>query len=277
MRSNNLPPFPFSLLRFWGMRILPLWLLIAGMLFLIQIAICGVAHDNELIKNLFMSIDGFPSFVKKIFGFEEMRQGSVAAFISFGYRHPLVLLLFMLFAVGVPTGLLTGEVQQGRMELILSRSVTKVQVYICACLLTLVGMFALALVMFFSTFIATNIYNFDETVPLYPFFISTMNGGILAGAVAAISLLAAAGFRRRGSAVGITVIYLVINYFVSLVAGWWPILKPLGPFTPFWYVNTSGIFRNPVWPVGDMCVLAAVMAAAAVAGGFIWQRRDLPL
>jgi beta-exotoxin I transport system permease protein len=277
MKPGNRPPFPLPLLRFWGLRILPLWFLVAGMIFLIQIAICGIAHDNELIKNLFTYIDGFPSFVKAAFGVEVLQQGGISTFIAFGYRHPLILLLFMLFAVGVPTRLLAGEVQQGEMELILSRSITKTQVYICASALTLVGMFALVLVMFFSTFIATRIYAFEKAVPLYPFFIMAMNGGVLASAVAAISLLAAASFRRRGTAVGLTTTYLVISYFVSIVAAWWSPMKLLGPLTPFWYVNNSRIFSNTSWPVSDMIVLAVILIVAAVAGGIIWQRRDLPL
>ena len=70
----------------------------------------------------------------------------------------MVLFLYMLFAVGVPTTLLTGEVQKGTMELILSRSATKTQVYFCASLLTLAGMFALVLMMFLGTVAATHLY-----------------------------------------------------------------------------------------------------------------------
>ncbi len=51
--------------------------------------------------------------------------------------------LYMLYAVGVPAGLLTGEIQRGTMELILSRPITKTQVYVCAAVLTLVGLFGL--------------------------------------------------------------------------------------------------------------------------------------
>ena len=104
-----------------------------------------------------------------------------------------------------------------------------------------------------------------------------MNGGLLASAVAAISLLAAATFRRRSAAVGVAVTYLVVSYFAASVAEWWPAMRPLGPMTPFWYVDSAWILREGAWPLGDMSVLIAAIVIAAVAGGIIWDRRDLPL
>ena len=277
MTSASRPTFPFTLLGFWLRRILPVWGLIALMIFLVQIAVCGIVCDNKGIKALLNFLDLLPSFIKTALGGEALQVGNTSALIAIGYQHPLVLLLFMLFAVGVPTGLLTGEVEKGTMELILSRSITKTQVYVCAGALTVAGMFALVLVMFFGTFTATRIYHFEEPVSLHPFFRAAINGGLLASAAGAIALLAAAGFRRRSTAVGITTAYLVVNYFVAVIAEWWPRMRFLKPATLFQYVNGPKIFREPAWPVGDMCVLAAILIGAAIAGGVIWHRRDLPL
>ena len=271
------PPLPLPLLRFWFLRLLPMWCLIASMIFLIQIAICGIVRDNETVKTFLSFIDMLPSFVKSTLGGDALQVDNTTALIAIGYRHPLVMLLYMLFAVAVPTGLLTGEVQQGRMELILSRATTKTQVYLCAAILTICGMFALVLVMFFGTFVATNIYTFNEAVPLHRFFMIAINGGLLASAVGGISLLSAALFRRRGSAIGLAVVYLVVNYFIAIIAQWWPIMKSLGPMTLFWYVDDSTIFREAAWPVGNMIVLISVLVIATVTGGVIWYRRDLPL
>jgi len=52
MRDSGRPPFPFSLLRFWIVRILPAWFLIALMIFLFQLAICGIVHDDKRVKAL---------------------------------------------------------------------------------------------------------------------------------------------------------------------------------------------------------------------------------
>jgi len=209
-------------------------------------------------------------------GGEVLQIGNIAGLIAIGYQEPFVLLLYMLYAVGVPTALLAGEVQRGTMELILSRQTTKTHVYICTGLITVAGMYALVLVMFLGTVVATNLYDFEQEVPLYSFFKIAIVGGMLASAVGGIALLAAACF-RRGLAVSMTVGYLVVSYFISIIADWWPRMKWLEPTTIFNYVDGPAIFDKSGWPIGDMCVLLSLLAVSTVLGGIIWSRRDLPL
>ena len=275
MSDNNRSPFPFRLLRFWTLRILPAWCLIAFMIFLFQIAVCGIVHDNERVKAMLQYIDMLP-FIKAFIGGDALQFGNIASLIAIGYQEPFVLLLYMLFAVGVPTALLAGEIQRGTMELILSRQTTKTHVYICAGLITVAGMYALVIVMFTGTVAATRLYDFDQAVPLYSFFKIAIVSGMLASAVGGIALLAAACF-RRGLAVSLTVAYLVVNYFISMIADWWPRMKWLEPTTIFNYVDGPAIFGKSGWPVGDMCVLLSLLAVSTVLGGIIWSRRDLPL
>jgi ABC-2 type transport system permease protein len=276
MSSKTHPPFPIPLLRFWTLRILPIWLLIALIIFLFQIAICGIVHDNESVKTFLLFLDKLPSFIKTALGGESLKVGNVSGLIAIGYHHPLILTLYMLFAVGVPTGLLAGEVQRGTMELILSRQVTKNHVYICAGFITITGMFALVLVMFGGTVFATNIYEFGQDVPLYSFFKTAINGGIPASAVGGIALLAAACFQRN-TAVWVTVAYLVVNYFVSIIAEWWPRMKWLYPTSIFYYVDGGKTFTESAWPISDICVLSSILIISTLLGGVIWSRRDLPL
>ncbi len=276
MSNKDHPSFPLPLLRFWVLRILPIWLLIALIIFLFQIAICGIVHDNENVRAFIQFLDMLPSFIKTALGGEALKVGNVSGLIAIGYQHPLVLTLYMLFAVGVPTGLLAGEVQKGTMELILSRHVTKTQVYICAGLITVTGMFALVLVMFGGTVFATNVYEFGQDVPLYSFFKAAINGGILASVAGGIALLASACFQRN-TAVWLTVAYLMVNYFVSVIAEWWPRMKWLYPTTIFYYVDGKKIFNETGWPLGDIFVLVSILVVSTLLGGVIWSRRDLPL
>jgi ABC-2 type transport system permease protein len=276
MKANHRPPFPWPILRFWTLRILLAWCLIALWIFLFQLAICGIVHDNERVKAFLQYIDILPSFIKAFMGGEVLEIGNIAGLIAIGYQEPFVLLLYMLYAVGVPTALLAGEVQRGTMELILSRQTTKTHVYICTGLITVVGMFALVVVMFLGTVVSTNLYDFEQQIPLYCFFKLAVNGGILASAVGGIALLAAACF-RRGMAVSLTVAFLVVNYFIMIITQWWPRMKWLNPLTIFNYVDGAKIFSEPGWPMGDMCVLISLLVVSTALGGVVWWRRDLPL
>jgi ABC-2 type transport system permease protein len=271
------PRFPWALLRFWIGRTLWVWCLIALAIFLIQIAVCGIAHDNERVQAYLELLEVMPSFIKSAIGGEELQIGNVSAFIGIGYQAPQVFLLIMLYAVGVPTGLLAGEVQQGRMELILSRVVTRTQVYVCATAITLVGMFALVLVMFLGTVAGVWLYEFEEEVRLYPFFKVAMNGGLLSSSVGGFALMCAAMFSRRVMAVSYTSGVLVVLYVSSALSEWWPMMEPLAPWTPFYYVDGPRLFNEPGWPWGDIFVLTSLLVVTVVIGAVAWRRRDLPL
>ena len=271
------PPLPWALLAFWLRRTLPLWGVTALMIFLVQIAVSGIVHDNENVKAFLSMLKFLPGVIKTALGGEALQLGNVTGLIAMGYQHPLVLTLYMLFAVAVPSGLLAGQVQQGTMELILSRPTTKTQVYVCAAVVTVLGMAGLVAVMFLGTAAGTRVYTFDEHVALDPFLRAAVVAGLAASTVGAITLLAAASFRRRGTAVGVTAGFLVVNYAVAVIAPWWPWMEPVTPFSLFYYIDLTPAFLGRAWPVSDMAVLGSVLLVSAVAGGVIWHRRDLPL
>ncbi len=275
MKGASRPPFPLALLRFWFLRILPAWCGIALLIFLMQLAVAAIMHDNANVKTFLIVLKLLPSIVKTALGGDMLESGSITALLTVGYQHPFVMFLCMVFAVGVPTGLLTGEVQRGTMELILSRPVTKIQVYICAAVLTLVGMFGLVMTMFLGTAVAVHVYHFDEPIDLSLFLRIAINGGLLASTFGAFALLCAASFGRFYSALGVSVAFLTLNYFVSLVSAWWPRVQFLHRATLFYLVYYSDIWQS--WPLRNMAILATILLLLAVTGGIIWHRRDLPL
>ena len=275
MAETIRPPFPWPLLRFWVLRTLPVWAAIALVVFLFQFAISGIIHDNEKLKLMLQMLDMWPSFIKAMLCGEWLMSGNIAAFIAIGFQHPLVLLLFMLYAVGTPTALLAGESERGTMELILSRCATKGQIYLCAAGITIVGMFGLLLVTFLGAATATSVYTFDQEIPLFQFFQVAVSGGTLAGTVGAIALLAAASFQTRKAALAASIAFLVTNYFVSIISGYWPRMAFLYKFTIFNYTGGEDIFARQQWPLHEMGIMAALLIVAAVMGGILWQRRDL--
>jgi len=218
-----------------------------------------------------------PSFVTTMLGEDLFQAGNITGFIAITYQYPLVLALYMIFAVSVPTGLLAGHVQDGHMELILSRSVTKNQVYMCACILTLIGMLALVACMFLGTVVGISICSFDQDISLWPFFRAAIIGGLLAGSAAGVSLLTAASFRTRAAAVQLAMIFFVVSYLIDTIAAWWPRAEFLGPISIFYYFDLSRVLIGTTWPIRDMCVLGSVWIATVIAGSIIWNRRDLPL
>jgi ABC-2 type transport system permease protein len=274
MIRSSRPPFPLTLLWFWFLRILPAWLAMAAVIFLMQIAIAAIVHDNANIRMFLTILRSLPSIVKTAIGGDMIDSGSMSALLTVGYQHPLVMFLYLLYSVGVPAGLLTGEIQRGTMELILSRPITRTQVYLCAAILTLVGLFGLIAMMFLGTVTAVNVYEFNEPITLDLFLRLAVNGGLLAGAFGAFSLVCAASFGRLYLAVGLAAGFLTLNYFIAIVAEWWPRVHFLHKATLFYLVYYSNLWF--AWPLRNMAWLGAILVALVILGGIIWRSRDLP-
>jgi ABC-2 type transport system permease protein len=274
MIRSSRPPFPFTLLRFWFFRILPAWLGMAAVIFLMQIAVAAIVHDNANVKTFLSILRHLPSIVRTAIGGDLVESGSMTALLTVGYQHPLVMFLYLVYSVGVPAGLLSGEIQRGTMELILSRPITRTQVYICAAILTLVGLFGLIAMMFLGTLASVHIYTFDEPVTLDIFLRLSACAALLAGAFGAFSLVCAASFGRLYLAGGVAAAFLTLNYFIAIVSEWWPRVHFLHKATLFYLVYYSNLWY--AWPVENMAWLGGILMALVILGGIIWRCRDLP-
>ncbi len=273
MSQRSRVRFPFALLWFWFARVFPAWLGIGAMIFLMQIAVAAIVHDNNNVRTFLAFINLLPAVVKTALGGDMLDSGSMTALLTIGYQHPFVMFLEMVYAVGVPAGLLTAEVQKGTMELILSRPVAKVHVYVCAGIVTVVGMFGLVMVMYAGTATAVRIYTFDQPIELPLFLRIAVTAGVLASAFAAFALVFAATFRRLYAAVGLSVAFLTLNYFIAIVAQWWPALRFLRKATLFYLIYYSDLWRG--WPLRNMTILGVIALGVATVGALVWRRRDL--
>ncbi len=116
---------------------------------------------------------------------------------------------------------------------------------------------------------------FSEPITLDLFLRIAVNAGLLAGTFGAFALVCAASFGRLYSAAGVAAAFLTLNYFIAIVAEWWPRVHFLHKATLFYLVYYSNLWY--AWPLRNMAWLAAILVALVIVGGIIWRGRDLPL
>ena len=68
MKNSHNIKYTLPLLKFYVLRTLPMWSLIALVIFLMQIAVCGIVHDNNKLTAMLRLLDMVP-FIKRLIDF----------------------------------------------------------------------------------------------------------------------------------------------------------------------------------------------------------------
>lgn len=81
-------------------------------------------------------------------------------------------------------------------------------------------------------------------------------------------------FDRLSPALGISLAFVLISYFLEVLGSLWPDAKGLQPYSLFHYLDPKAILAGLADPK-DFAILATVMGIAVAAALVIFPRRDL--
>jgi ABC-type transport system involved in multi-copper enzyme maturation permease subunit len=200
----------------------------------------------------------------------------LAGYLSIGFNHPLYYVMVASALVGFICRSLAGEMDRGTIQIALARPISRARVYAARVAGAIVIMLALAAVGPLGLVSGMALAHPAGTLD-YGNFLPTMAAGLLLfWAIAGLTLLGAAASDTTGRAVAWATGWLIIFYFIEYFATLWSQLKPIAPFSIFYYYDPAQALVNGAVPVTNVVVLLLVGAVGAVAGLVIFQRRDLP-
>jgi ABC-type transport system involved in multi-copper enzyme maturation permease subunit len=214
-------------------------------------------------------------------GLQQMAGGlvftSFTGLASFGFFHPVVILVFVeaaIFVAAEPAW----EVEAGMVDLTLARPVPRALMISRTLLVSFGAAAALALLMVLSTRLA--LHAFAPASVAWPRLETTtllaVNLAVLAWCFAALSVLIATTVRRRSTAVGITGLAAVLLYLVHVLAELWRPAYPLRLIAPYHYYNAPALLASTGngWQ-RDVAVLLGLTALFSGGAYFVYSRRDL--
>lgn len=207
---------------------------------------------------------------------EFLALSGLAGYLSFGFTHPLYLVLACSALVGYTSRGLAGEMERGTIQIALSRAISRRQVYGARVL----GLLAIAIGLAASGvlgLLAGLLYAQPEGDFAYGNLAPTMvSGALLFWAIGGLTLLGSAAANTGGRAVAWALTGLVVSYFVDYFAGIWDFLLPFEPFSVFDYYDPTQALVAGVLPWTNVLVLALTGLAGVVGGMVVFVRRDLP-
>jgi ABC-2 type transport system permease protein len=197
-------------------------------------------------------------------------QGSIAL----GFIHPIAIILTSVFSVGFSAGAIAGERQRGTLEVALARPIARRTFYLTLleAAFGFVGVTIAALLV--GAAVGAAFAGVGDEFPFRHVPLLWLNGVLLFGAFTAVGLAASASFDRVAPALGVTLGFVVLMYFLDILGSLWPAAEPLQAYSLFHYLKAKAILVGRAAPI-DLAILATVIASAVAWALVVFPRRDL--
>jgi ABC-2 type transport system permease protein len=245
---------------------------IGVLLIALQFAIVFVAALQEERQSFELLAKLAPAFVQRQFG----ASFTFAGLATFGYFHPVVLLLMTLFTAFVATEL-AADVENGHVDLLLARSIPRHALVTRSFLVVIAVPLLIVSIMVLSTVLGLRA--FAPGTARWP------SVGILMWLAAhlvalswcfgAVALAVAAHARRRTAAFAPVAIAAVTLYLVDLLSPAWRLLEPLATISPFHYYQGPAILAGTANGPQEITILVVFTLIAAGVAYWRFSARDV--
>lgn len=199
---------------------------------------------------------------------------SLAGSVSLGFMHPIAVGLGLVFAVGFAGAAIAGERQRGTLEVLLARPVSRRRIYLTALIAS--ALFVAVTVAALSLGALAGAAIVGRVAELGPgnLPILWLNASLLFWAFAAVSLAASVSFDRLTPAIGLSLAFVLVSYFLDVIGELWPDAAFLQPYSLFHYLDARAALAGLPDPA-NFVVLAGVIATAVAYALIVFPRRDL--
>lgn len=225
------------------------------------------AQQDQIIK----LVSSYPKELMAFFGsFESFDMFTPEAFLSFEFLS-LAPVILGIFAVLAGSGLLSGEEESGRLDLVAAHPVSRTRLFVGLLLsaaLTTLAILAIVWLGFLTatTWSSLRIGALALTRPLLSLWAVLM-------VFLTLALFLSLVLPSRSAAASVAGLLLVASYFVTSMARIKDGLKTLARFSPLNYYETETAFQRLNWTwLGGLLLAALVLATLA---WWQFERRDI--
>jgi ABC-2 type transport system permease protein len=194
--------------------------------------------------------------------------------LTLGLQHPLAIAFLGIFAIGSTTGAIAGEREKGTLEVLLARPVSRLTLYVTLAVAVLVLLALVLLALLGGQVVGVAIQGLTEELDLAAMPLVVASGLLLWGAFAAFGLAASVSFDRHGPALGLSLAYLLVNYFLEILGSLWTDVAWSQEYSLFHHFQPGEILQGNADPL-DLVILGAAVVVPVVYALIVFPRRDL--
>jgi len=194
--------------------------------------------------------------------------------LTLGLQHPLAIAFLGIFAVGSTTGAIAGEREKGTLEVLLARPISRVTLYVTLAVATLILLALVLLALLGGQVVGVAIQGLTDELDLAAMPLVAANGLLLWGAFAAFGLAASVSFDRHAPALGLSLAYLLVNYFLEILGSLWTDVAWTQEYSLFHHFQPGEILEGNADPI-DFVILGVAVIVPVIYALIAFPRRDL--
>ena len=214
------------------------------------------------------------AFPRELMSFGSGSLFTLPGAITLGLQHPLAIAMLGIFAVGASATAVAGERARGTLEVLLARPISRRALYV-SLLLALLATVLIVLVAIIGGMVGGSaVQGLTDELDLGQLPLVVLNGFGLWAAFTTFGLAASVTFDRPGPAIGLSLGYLLINYFLEILGSLWTDAAWTQEYSLFHHFDPGAILSGE----GALLDLAIVVVAAVVPVIYaiiVFPRRDL--
>ncbi|MFH0952549.1 MAG: ABC transporter permease subunit [Patescibacteria group bacterium] len=220
-------------------------------------------------------MDTYPKGFMEAFGIDESSNvfSSVEAFVSIEHFSLIWPIMMIFMMIGLAGNGLAGQIEQGTVEILLSRPISRLKIYLAR---YLAGIFSLVVFGICSVFVAIPLASLHGVETSFmPYLIIFILGMMFGLAVLSIAMFLSAVFSEKGKTnmiMGGIVIGMYVLHLVSVLQDQFDILKY---FSFFYYYDFNAATRYTTISVESSAVFLTVIVVLGIAGAWWYNRRDI--
>jgi ABC-type transport system involved in multi-copper enzyme maturation permease subunit len=225
---------------------------------------------SDVIRDLASS----GAFPEELLNFGSGSLFTLPGAITLGLQHPIGLALIGIFAAGASATAIAGERALGTLEVLLARPISRTVLYVTILVALLVTVTLVLVTILAGMGVGAAMQGLSDEIDLAQMPIVLLNGFGLWAAITTFGLAASVTFDRPGPAIGLTLGYLLLNYFLEILGSLWQEAEWTQAYSLMHHFNPGQILTGDLQPI-DLVIVFVAAAIPVVYALLVFPRRDL--
>lgn len=199
---------------------------------------------------------------------------SLSGSVALGFIHPIAVGLNLVFALGFAAAAVAGERQRGTLEVLLARPISRRRLVLTIAVATALFVAATVAALVLGTLAGAALTGQTAELGTGNLPLLWLNGVLLYGAIGGVALAASVSTDRLTPAIGASLAFVLVSYFLDVIGELWPDAAWLQPLSVFHYIDPRADLSG-LPDVGAFAILAGVVVVTVGYALVVFPRRDL--